>query len=538
VNRAVLQRLRAELHSDLIAFGGRAAELRGVRPFPSDAGPCALTAVALHHAYGSIEAALSRVTRHMEGEELQVSHWHQELLEAAALDIPGVRSPLKVAHGCCSPAPHNREPPAGPPCRRPDPRGLTITVCFEAPWRIARLHATNVGPYLDDLSSRLAAEGYAHQTIRGYLRAAEHLATWAARRRIALRSWDDSVLAGFGRHLARCACIKANKGRFDGAVAGARVLLAHLGACGVVAPAPERTRQYAAPVEAFSEWMLRHRGITTGTAGVYRRLLQPFVGALGEDPARYTVSSIRGCVIEHLGNAGRSHAQLVTSAIRAYLRFLVAEGRVRAGLEHSVPTVPHWRLSTLPRCLEAPDVERVLASRDLTTEGGLRDHAILLLLARLSRRGGDIAATMLADIDWRAGSLRVRGKGRRQVRLPLPQDAGDAILAYLERGRPIVETEWLFITLKAPKRPLASPATVAFLAGAALDRAGIVNLPTRGAHLLRHSAATAMLRAGGSLETISGVLRHSSLETTAICAKVDVSMLQQVAQPWPGGARC
>lgn len=200
--------------------------------------------------------------------------------------------------------------------------------------------------------------------------------------------------------------------------------------------------------------------------------------------------------------------------------------------------MPQWRLSSLPRYLEAPDVERVVKSCDLTTSHGLRDHAILLLLARLGLRAGDIVRMTFDDIDWRGGTLRVRGKGRREARLPLPQDVGDAVLAYTDRGRPRAGIDRVFLTTNAPRRPFASSAGISDLVRAALARAGILNPPSHGAHLLRHSAATAMLRAGGSLDTIATVLRHRSTETTLHYAKVDVVMLQQVAQPWPGGAGC
>jgi len=267
-------------------------------------------------------------------------------------------------------------------------------------------------------------------------------------------------------------------------------------------------------------------------------MLQPFLATLGDDPGQYTVAAIRAYVIERLSDVGRAETRSAVTTIRAFLRFLVAEGRVHSGIQHCVPTVPQWRLSSLPRHLEMPDVERVVSSCDLTTGHGLRDHAILLLLARLGLRAGDIVRMTVTDIDWLDGSLRVHGKGRREVRLPLPQDVGDAVLAYLECGRPRASSDRLFLTVYAPTRAFASSATVSDIVRVALERAGIQNPPSRGAHLLRHSAATAMLRAGNSLETIATVLRHRSTDTTAYYAKVDVAMLQQVTQPWPGGGAC
>ncbi len=415
-----------------------------------------------------------------------------------------------------------------------------ISDYVETPWRLTRMRATCVGPHLDDFSATLAESSYSPFTIRGYLRAADHVGRWADRRRIALASWDDDMLARFRRHLSRCKCIKANKGIFRDAVAGVRLLLAHLRSRGVIAtalPVPPVSK-YAPISERFADWMLRHRGVVPRTTDRYQRVLQPFIEQLGEDPKRYTVVAIRGYVIEQFGNAGRSETRDTATALRAFLRFLVAEGRVHSGIQHCVPTVPQWRLSSLPRYLEAPDVDRVVRSCDLTTSHGLRDYAILLLLARLGLRAGDIVRMIFDDIDWRAGTLRVRGKGRREARLPLPQDVGDAILAYVERGRPMASIDRVFLTTNAPRRPFASSAGISDLVRAALARAGIQNPPSHGAHLLRHSAATAMLRAGSSLDTIATVLRHRSPETTLHYAKVDIAMLQQIAQPWPGRAAC
>jgi integrase/recombinase XerD len=415
-----------------------------------------------------------------------------------------------------------------------------ISDYLEAPWRIARMRATCVGPHIDGFATALASAGYTRFTIRGYLRAADHVGRWATRRGIDITSWDDDLLVRFGRHLSRCRCSTPNKGIFGDAIPGVRLLLVHLRACHVIPAAKPLpvTPKFAAISERFADWMVRHRALARPTTARYQRMLRPFLRAVGEDPNAYTVASIRAYVINQLKDAGRGETRLAVTAIRAFLRFLVAERRVRAGIQHCVPTVPEWRLSSLPRYLEAADLERVVKSCDLKTGHGLRDHAILLLLARLGLRAGDIVEMTVADIDWRGGSLRVHGKGRREVRLPLPQDVGDAVLAYLEHGRPKFTGERLFLTVYAPIRPFATSATISDIVRFALKRAGIQNPPSRGAHLLRHSAATAMLRAGGSLDTIATVLRHRSSDTTAYYAKVDIVMLQQVAQPWPGGAAC
>ena len=227
-----------------------------------------------------------------------------------------------------------------------------------------------------------------------------------------------------------------------------------------------------------------------------------------------------------------------SAQLRGYLRFLAAAGMCPPGLERAVPFVPQWRLSSLPRYLSAADVERLIASCNLDTVHGVRDRAILLLFARLGLRVGDIHSMRLDDIDWVTGTVLVSGKGRREVRLPLPQDVGDAMLAYIDHARPNVVEERLFLRSCAPYRSFTSSSTISCVVSLAIRRAGIENPPSRGGNLLRHSAATAMLRGGATLQSVGAVLRHRSLDTTAHYAKVDLPMLQQIAQPWPGEGSC
>jgi len=399
---------------------------------------------------------------------------------------------------------------------------------------LARLRASAVGAYLDDLTATMAGAGFAALTIIEHVRTVSQLGEWAKRRGIDLPRWDDSMLAGFRRHLVRRRLAKC-----DRAIGHAAEFLAFLRVRGVIAPAASSSAASCAPIlKQFDSWMLRHRGVVPRTLDRYRRELEVFLASLGEDPTAYDVAGVRDFVVRDLGRRGRSEAREAVKAIRSFLRFLVAEGRAIPGIEQCVPTVPQWRLSSLPRYLDAADVERVIGSCDLTTGHGLRDHTILLLLSRLGLRAGDVVRMAFDDIDWRRGTIRVQGKSHREALLPLPQDVGDALLAYIKRGRPRSDSDRVFLTVLAPTRPFAGSSAVSDLVRFALARAGIRNPPSRGAHLLRHSAATAMLRAGGALETIATVMRHRSPDTTAHYAKVDVRMLQQIAQPWPGGASC
>jgi site-specific recombinase XerD len=191
-----------------------------------------------------------------------------------------------------------------------------------------------------------------------------------------------------------------------------------------------------------------------------------------------------------------------------------------------------WGQAALPRYIDSEAVERVIAACEANTPLGSRDRAVLLLLARLGLRAGDVAQLRLDDLDWRRGRIRVSGKSRTPAWLPLPQDAGDAVLHYLATVRPRAPTDRVFLIMRAPYTPILSR-QITSTAQRAIARSGIVT-PSCGAHLLRHSAATAWLRQGLSLQSVGAVLRHSDLDTTAIYAKIDVGSLQQIAAPWPG----
>src|SRR4029434_2130316 len=277
--------------------------------------------------------------------------------------------------------------------------------------------------------------------------------------------------------------------------------------------------------------MQTHRGTTQATLNGYRLPLTALLNQLGDQPECFEAQALRAFVLEQARQGGIGRAKTIVTAVRMFLRFCIAIGHCRPGLEHALPTIAQWRLASLPKYLPAETVERVLATCDLATPIGVRDHAVLLLLARLGLRAGDVAALQWHDIAWQDSTFCVAGKNRRQTRLPLPQDVGEAILAYAADHRPRIPSPTVFLTTMAPLRPL-SPKTVTTIAARALSRAHVES-PSYGAHVLRHSAATHMLRQGVSLPSIGAVLRHASVETTAHYAKVDVGLLHEVARPWP-----
>lgn len=290
-------------------------------------------------------------------------------------------------------------------------------------------------------------------------------------------------------------------------------------------------------LSAFRVWLKQHCGTTDETINRYLYEVKRWLPALGPDPAAYDVAAIRSVVLNQAPSRSRSSVRLTATVLRGYLRFLAVRNECRPALYHAVPSVPRRRLASLPRYTSAATIERVIASCDATTPAGLRNRAIILLLARLGLRAGDIRHLRIADLDWGNALLRVHGKGRRTTRLPLPQDAGDAVLAYIEHGRPRVRDEHLFLCVQAPFTPFGSSSGITNIVSRVLARGGIEGV-LRGAHLFRHSLATSMLRRGASLESVGTVLRHQSPSTTAIYAKVDVPMLMRVAQPWPGDVSC
>lgn len=256
---------------------------------------------------------------------------------------------------------------------------------------------------------------------------------------------------------------------------------------------------------------------------------------LGDDPRAYTAAALRAFVLQRARPHGIWRAKSIAVAVRAFLRFLGATGQCPSGREHAIPSFATWQLSSVPRFLRQDEVERVIASCSADAKG-LRDRAALLLLARLGLRASEVARLTFAELDWDKGQITLCGKGRRQERLPLPQEVGTAILLYLRRGRPPLPVPELFTTVMPPVRPLTR-AAVTHIVRSALARAAI-KAPINGAHVLRHSAATAMLRQGASLAGVGAVLRHRSLSTTAHYAKVDFGLLAEIAQPWPGAAPC
>jgi integrase/recombinase XerD len=407
---------------------------------------------------------------------------------------------------------------------------------LKSPVTRQRLRSGPVAEHVDGFADGLHRQGYKPVTIDVALRS---LAGWADWMRAAGFTAHD-MLAGFAACRAELQARprpRYRRGPNYHSLEAAALFIRYLRKQGVLPqPAPRPSPADLWPILGeFRSWMRQHRGLTDTSLDIYQRKLVGLLDTLGSDPQIYTAEALRGFVLEQARRHRIWHAKSVVVAVRAFLRFLGATGRCPPGMEHTIPGFASWQLASVPRFLAVEDVERLIAScpADAT---GLRDKAVLLLLARLGLRASEVAQLKLADIDWAHGQLTVSGKGRRQERLPLSQEVGAALLHYLRQSRPPLPAPEVFTSIMAPVRPLTR-AAVTHIVRAALRRTGI-KAPINGAHLLRHSAATAMLRQGASLAGIGAVLRHRSPRTTVHYAKVDFGLLSEVAQPWPEAPSC
>jgi len=387
-------------------------------------------------------------------------------------------------------------------------------------------------PYASGFGSELAALGYTPLSAANQLWLMAHLSRWLGQEGLTPAELTPGQAEAFLRHRRGLGytCWLSERGLAP--------LLGYLLRLGVV-PTPVLERPDTPTgmlVEDYRRYLAGERGLVATTVAQYgetaRLFLSRCVNHAGEldlealTAAGVTEFVMRECPARCVGTA----KQLVTG-LRSLLRFLHVEGHTAISLAPAVPGVAGWRGSSLPRALPAGQVEQLFASCD-ERPVGRRDFAILVVLARLGLRAAEVAALELGDVDWRAGELMIRGKGRREERLPLPGDVGEAIVAYLRSGRPACADRALFVRAKAPHRRVTSSA-IRGVVRTACDRAG---LPQVGAHRLRHTVATEMLRAGAPLAEVSQVLRQRDAATTAIYAKVDRAGLRSLALPWPGGA--
>lgn len=297
-------------------------------------------------------------------------------------------------------------------------------------------------------------------------------------------------------------------------------------------PAPPTPLQSL--VARFASYLTTERGLAPGTVRGYRDVAELFLSRRamldGEiNLSAVSAESVTSFVVEESRRRSAGATQVTVTGLRSLLRFLFLEGHIDQSLTQVVPAVSASK-GFLPRGLAEQTVRKLLATCDQATVIGLRDLAVLTLLTRLGLRCGEVAGLELDDLDWHHGEVVIRGKGSRRDRLPLPVDVGDALAAYLHDGRPQVESRAVFLRVRPPITAMGA-SNVTCIVMRACEHAGVT---LAGAHRLRHSTATATLRAGAPLAEIGQLLRQTHAATTAVYAKVDRIALRPLARPWPG----
>ena len=397
-----------------------------------------------------------------------------------------------------------------------------------------------LSPHLPAFVTSLIDQGYAVVCVRAKAWRAAEFDAWLDVQGVDLAEVQDVHVEAFLRrpYQPRSDCRDTPRRHEPTAV---RQLLRYLraqGLCAAPALAVTPADELAA---SFAQHLQHQRGLAATTIGYYRSLARNFLahrfGSGDIDLSAIRATDVIGFVRREAQRLRPRGLKQVVNGLRAFLRYAQYRGEIQGALIGAVPAVAAWTTTPpLPRAISAEHARRVIASCDLRTAVGRRDRAVLLLLARLGLRGGEVLTLMLRDIDWDTGLLRVRGKNGHQCLMPLPVDVGEAIAAYLRHGRPESADRHLFLRARAPYRGLLHGSDgIGSLVRNALERAG-VDAPHKGSHQFRHALAVRLLRGGASLPEIGEVLRHRSQLATSIYAKVDLAALRPLALPWPGSS--
>lgn len=408
---------------------------------------------------------------------------------------------------------------------------------FKHPRAIERFRSGPLAGHIDRFAELLFEQGYSRVYARKKLWLLRDLDRWLDRHGLRATELDESRLAEFAGYRARRGRrLKSGNGPM------LKKFLAHLRESGAVpTPTPILSRDAKSRLEgAFAEYLVKERGVCGATVDNYLHEISRFLAHScrrePRSPSHIGAKTLNAFVLHRARQVGPRRAKLTVTALRSFCQFLRFRGDLTRDLSGAVLTVPNWRLTSVPPSLTPDQVRRLLSHCDQRTATGQRNFTILLILARLGLRASEIMLMTLDDIDWDAGELLVRGKGARHERLPLPRDVGEAIAIYLRQWRPQCATRRLFVCLRAPIRGFSTYEAVSSIVKRTLARAGL-RPPKHGAHLLRFTLATNLLRRGGSLAEVAEILRHRHPDTTALYAKVDLHALRTVVPRWPGRRR-
>ena len=406
--------------------------------------------------------------------------------------------------------------------------------------RIWTLRPEPVGPlvlHIDAFITLLHEQGFKRRVIGSRAQVLAKFSRWLMANHLTAAELRDEHAQQFLCTLTRRSRVRSGHAR------AIRRFMDWLRTTGVIGAtsAPAELGAVERCLDAYARYLRHDRGLSHATCVQYlpfveRFLLQRFA-ADTLDLSKLRAVDVIDFVTREAARLSRVRAKCATTALRSYLRYLRYCGESTLDLAAAVPTVPNWSLTSIPRAISVQHVHAVLASCRRDTAVGCRDYAILLLLARLGLRSGEIVSLTLDSIDWHAGSITVQGsKGGHLAQLPLPSDVGHAIAQYLQNARPASRCRALFLRALAPIRGLGSSTSVGTIVLAAITRAG-VHTRHHGTHQFRHALACQMLREGATLEAIGTVLRHRRAKTTRLYAKVDFAALRPLSLPWPGGAR-
>ena len=390
---------------------------------------------------------------------------------------------------------------------------------------------------LGDFCSYLAMRGHSPATLHQYAVAAAHFLGWLGEQPPDRQHIDAPAVRVFlQEHLPDCHCLHPSSKHPKNVRAALNQLLAMHGEAHLCPPSPPSSPGIEAVVARFDAYLCTVCGLAEATRGYRCRDVRGFLSALFGDGSvevrRITPEALAGFVTEQARAERPGSVGVLAGALRSFLRFLQLAGEVSTDLTGAVPKPPCWSLAPLPPSLSEAQLIRFWAAFDHTSALGRRDYAMARCLADLGLRCQEVAALRLDDIDWRSGVLHLSpGKSRRAAQLPLPQPTGAALADYLRHGRPRTPSRAVFVQHRAPVGAAAANTTVRGAIRRAFVRAA---LPWSGTHILRHTAAARMVQGGSSLKLVADVLRHRSIDTTAIYAKVDLPNLSRVALPWPG----
>lgn len=406
---------------------------------------------------------------------------------------------------------------------------------------VRRLRGSQLGVAFDDLVAYLSDRGHPASTIQQYVQGVEHFAGWLRRTRRVVEMVDEAVVADFlSRHLPRCQCPPPCSRSVHQVRTALHHLLVVLRRTGRV-PAPRvETPVVEKIVEEFSAHLRDTRGAANSTCAISARYTREFLAdQFGHQEIDFSGIESSAIVAFFAARGGRwtpGSMKVAATSLRRFFRYLQMLGHVDSRLVHAVPKIAGWRLASVPRVLTDEQVNALLASFDRSTPVGLRGYATTMCLARLGLRACEISALTLGDIAWRAGTITIPAtKTRRADVLPLPAPVARAILAYLRHGRPAVSTRQIFVRHATPTGA-TGPGIVRAAVRNAGARAGFA-ADAVGPNVLRHTVATRLLHSGATMKDVADVLRHRSIDTAAIYAKVDVDSLRKVAGPWPKRTR-